>query len=459
MARSRALRSTLARTTAVVATAAVAIGASAGAASTAAHARVDAVRGPEACAPGAIPARIAGIRVCLRAGTRCRRAQDRAYHRYRFHCHTGRLTPFPQQPPSLTRLGLRVAGPEEVVFDWTTDRCDLEDIPDLPARAFRDAAGAVHLFATHYVWREAVGATLADVRHRCDVLHRFHGNDDPAAFDDREWPSATYTEDGVTVHALVHMEYQGHLRPARCNGSYAACWNNAITLMTSLDGGRTWSHATPPAHLVAPYHLPYEPLVGPVGLMSPSNVFRNPRDGFLYAFVYEAHPASVGKVCLMRTRTPGDPASWRGWNGVAFEHVFSNPYVASPGRCAAVATFAIGAMSGSVTWNEELRAFVLVGWENDTPERGGFFVSFSRDLLRWTHRQRFMQAEFPWTFACGDPPVLAYPSLLDPDSASRNFDTTDRRAYVYFTRMNYVNCRMTLDRDLVRVPVELTVDP
>jgi DNA-binding beta-propeller fold protein YncE len=47
--------------------------------------------GVTACAPGSVRARIAGRRQCLRAGQRCRRQYDRQYHRYGFHCHTGRL--------------------------------------------------------------------------------------------------------------------------------------------------------------------------------------------------------------------------------------------------------------------------------------------------------------------------------------------------------------------------------
>jgi hypothetical protein len=44
-----------------------------------------------ACRPGSVPAVIGGKRRCLRHGQRCRRRLDRQYHRYGFHCHTGRL--------------------------------------------------------------------------------------------------------------------------------------------------------------------------------------------------------------------------------------------------------------------------------------------------------------------------------------------------------------------------------
>lgn len=43
------------------------------------------------CAAGAVRAVINGKQTCLRAGQRCAKRFDRQYHRYGFHCHTGRL--------------------------------------------------------------------------------------------------------------------------------------------------------------------------------------------------------------------------------------------------------------------------------------------------------------------------------------------------------------------------------
>jgi len=48
--------------------------------------------GAATCASGAVPARIAGAHRCLSAGQRCQKRYDRQYHRYGFHCHTGRLS-------------------------------------------------------------------------------------------------------------------------------------------------------------------------------------------------------------------------------------------------------------------------------------------------------------------------------------------------------------------------------
>lgn len=58
----------------------------------------------KACKAGYRHAVIAGTHKCLKAGQLCVRRLDRTYHRYKFHCHAGRLTrvapPKPKPTPS-----------------------------------------------------------------------------------------------------------------------------------------------------------------------------------------------------------------------------------------------------------------------------------------------------------------------------------------------------------------------
>ena len=60
---------------------------------------------------------------------------------------------------------MTITGEPEIVFDWTTDRCEDLDIPDAVARAFRDADGNVQIVATHYVGRREIGPSLDEVQH------------------------------------------------------------------------------------------------------------------------------------------------------------------------------------------------------------------------------------------------------------------------------------------------------
>ena len=87
---------------------------------------------------------------------------------------------------------------------------------------------------------------------------------------------------------------------------------------------------------------------------------------------------------------------------------------------------------------------------------GGFFYSTSDDLIHWEPRRLIREAELTFTYECGDPNPVAYPSLLDPDSPSRNFETTGRTPWLYFTRMHYKDCKHTSNRDLVRVRVRFS---
>jgi hypothetical protein len=142
-----------------------------------------------------------------------------------------------------------------------------------------------------------------------------------------------------------------------------------------------------------------------------------------------------------------------------------SPYrvdAASPadGVCKPLSATNIGGMHESLTYNTYLGKYVLVGMSSDrVPARGevfGIYYSVSDDLIGWTKRKLVHEVEAPWSFKCGDRNPILYPSLLDPASDSRNFETTGRRPYLYFTRFHYSNCTQTPNRDLVRVQVEFS---
>ena len=108
---------------------------------------------------------------------------------------------------------VRIVGAEETVFSWAKESCEEEDIPDLPARAFRDARDRVHLISAHHINRQFVGPTLDRVSHDCNVTMPSGNRSQPSLFDDREWLAAPYTRDGRTVYSLVHNEYRGNEHP------------------------------------------------------------------------------------------------------------------------------------------------------------------------------------------------------------------------------------------------------
>jgi hypothetical protein len=370
-------------------------------------------------------------------------------------------------PTSLPPVSL--LGPEETVYSWARERCDNDDSPDLPARAFRTARGQVELIASHFVNRRFVGSSLNRMTHRCGVIMRSDNDPDPGTFNDREWLAAPYTPDGRTVFALVHNEFQGHQHPGRCpSGEYLKCWYNAVTLAVSTDGGASFRDARPPPeHLVAALPYKYIPDGGSRGIFSPSNIIRSNEDGYYYVLVRAAETSrGLYGTCLMRTRRLNDPRSWRAWGGSDFDVAFVNPYhpltgPASRHRCDPISNSEIDVMHQSLTYNTFLEKYLLVGVSGDRlpGRRGsvwGVYYSVSDDLINWSRRKLIREVELPWTYECGDPNPILYPSILDPASQSRNFETSGRRPYMYFTRFHYVNCVQGPNRDLVRVRVEFS---
>ncbi|HEX2180558.1 MAG TPA: hypothetical protein VHL54_13785 [Actinomycetota bacterium] len=354
-------------------------------------------------------------------------------------------------------------GEEVTVFDYSTDACGRLDLPDTPARAFRDAGGTVNLLASHHVTRRATGPNLDSLTRDCTVVMESHADPRPERFDDREWIASLYTPDGRRVAALVHNEYQGHRHAGRCpSESYRRCWYNSITLAVSEDGGRSFAHAEPPDHLVAALPERYVPDIGPQGVFSASNIVPGRGDGWFYAMFHLQSDDHGTGTCVMRTRDPFDAGSWRAWDGEGFSVDFADPYREEPEGefCRPVSRDRIGTMRHSLTYNTYLDRYLLVGpnqgWDAAREEQvSGIYLSTSKDLVSWSPRTLIMEAELPWTFECGDDAPVNYPSLLDPESPARNFDVTGRTGYLYFTRLNYRDCRQTLDRDLIRVPVTL----
>src|SRR5690606_10079715 len=88
---------------------------------------------------------------------------------------------------------------------WTrADACDGDDIPDAPARAFRDAVGGIVMFGMHHVNRALRGPDFDSLRLDCAVILASGHRGDPALYDDYSWIAATWTEDGRHATALVH---------------------------------------------------------------------------------------------------------------------------------------------------------------------------------------------------------------------------------------------------------------
>lgn len=355
---------------------------------------------------------------------------------------------------------VEIVGEAEAVWLHHRDTCGADDIPDAPARAFRDAAGTVHLIASNQVNRAMIGPSLDEARPDCRVLYRGGHRDQPDRFDDRAWLTAFHTDDGTTVHALVHNEYQGHRRPDLCpSRKYMSCWYNSVTGAVSHDRGYSFTRAEPPRHLVAAIPYRFDGQRGQhVGYFNPSNIVT--RDGYQYTLVFATRVgAQQPGPCLIRTDSPDDPGSWRAWDGSGFSVAFANPYRpevddGATHVCTPVGRGALNAPVSSVVLHEPSGLYVAT-----MAQSGGVFVSTSPDLIAWSKPRLLWAAVIAGRQSCGDGMVVNYPSLLDPSSRSRDFATTDGAAYLYFTRFHLEKCGLGMDRDLMRLPVRIDMAP
>jgi hypothetical protein len=358
---------------------------------------------------------------------------------------------------------LRITDVEEIVFDWSEDNCEPDHIPDLAARAIRDASGKVQIILSHYVNYRMIGQDFDSLETDCKPIMRSDFNANPAFYNDAQWIAAPYTEDGKTFYALIHNEYRGHTHAGICpSGDYFDCLDTSITLAVSTDAGASYQDiSNPPSHLVATLPYQMEPGAGPFGYRTPSNIIKG-KDDFYYSFNNVSdYETQKQWVCLMRTDDLAQPGSWRYWNGKDFNGVFTNPYQSNPGeisqqKCAPLDLDNIGAsLSDSITFNTFLDRYVLVGISADhldNREVWGFYYAFSNDLINWSPRKLLMEISLPWTVdSSGSDQSHLYPTLIDHSSESLSFETTGKSAYLYFTRMN--QGQASLDRDLIRVPV------
>lgn len=354
---------------------------------------------------------------------------------------------------------LRIAGTEQTVFDWAHDRCATWDIPDAPARAWRDARGKVHLLAGSEATRAAAGTDLDHLTRDCRVLHRGAGIDDPAQWNDRTWIAAIHTADGKTLTALGHMEYHGYLRPETCPSQrYSSCWFNAVIELGSTDGGRTFTRRGGGADLVAALPRPYAGEAGRrMGYFNPSNIVEY--QGQLHAFVFaEAAGPQQRGPCLIRRPVDGGAGDWRAWDGTDFATRFVDPHAepgARPDDHACQPVPGLRSTVSSVVRHASSGLFLAVTPMTSADGATGIFWSSSADLRVWSVPQLLYEVPLLWRRDCADGAAYAYPSLIDPDSPSPSFDTADDRFWLYLTRMPLDDaCAVTPERDLVRVPVE-----
>ena len=289
---------------------------------------------------------------------------------------------------------LEISGEPEVVFDWTTDSCEEENIVDIAPRAFRDSDGNVQLIIGHYYNYRMIGPDLNSVEPDCTQLMRSAFDPDPSQFNEAGWIAAPYTEDGSTIYAVVLNEYRGdvhrELDPTQCpSNDRLICLDTSLTLAVSTDGGGSYQHiAAPPNHLISTEPSVYDDEDGPTGTRQPSNIIKGD-DGYYYMYTSILDAPKPGAewgldwICLMRTDDLADPTSWRYWDGEGFSGQFINPYLENVNQspdCAMIDFDALGSGANeTITWNTVLERYVIIGFASNPTSAApawGYYYSF-----------------------------------------------------------------------------------
>ena len=366
-------------------------------------------------------------------------------------------------------------GDKEVVFDWTTDRCEdldhpeLLDIPDAPAKVVRAEDGELVLFSGN-AWVSR-GPGFNALQRVCDppAFVTVFG-DAPESYENQEWPWSPYRE-GAAWHMLIHNEFHDAVAPTCDVGNPFAgnpCWYNSITYAVSTDNASTFTKPSPPAHAVAPAPNVWVPPPSPgtsatEGYFTPTNIVRGCDDFYYSLFMAIPVQSGPGGVCAIRTQTLNEPASWRAWDGTGFDLPMESPYIT--GTPTTACTFvrhdsgpAVAPGNDSLTYNTFLERYMLV-FMAETIHGCGVYGVTSSDLLHWGDMQLLIRAHFghcsldPNTPGNLEPVAIQYPSIIDHADPTTNFERPGRTQYLYYTRHNG-----GLDRDLVRVPLTFTVD-
>jgi hypothetical protein len=339
-------------------------------------------------------------------------------------------------------------------FRWETTPCNGHLIPDTPARAFRRSDNSIVVVASSDQNWILIGQTFESLRPQCTPVLS-----SSEALLGLLWIEATFTQDGKHVDGLATRALPDS-RHLGCHSTQGSCWLNDLVAVKSEDGGRSFSVGD----VVASVRTSYKPdQNGRIGFFTTTNIAFH--DGGYYAlFSYtmaarDGHAGSSGN-CLVHTDDVGDPSSWRAWDGHGFNRTLRN-VDAQILPCDPVSPTILSHEARSLTYVTAKNDWIVVFSDRiklagDMAGLPGFYMASSSDLVHWSGVARLMvghQQREPG--GCND--FVRYPSLIDPNSHSRNFDTIDTpEADVFFTYNHLKNCVGTYNRDLDYISVPLS---
>jgi hypothetical protein len=327
-------------------------------------------------------------------------------------------------------------------------------VPDIPARCFVGGTGEeVHMIVGSTSYFPMSGPSPLNQTRSCKCSFNKTADGNPADFAADEYPDSPIAFPNGTVVSLVHTEFPGNKfnesggpNEPYCTGpGYPHCWTVSIGLVVSLDWGQTFEHVLPPPHhLVAavPYKYQQDQLAS--GWGDPSNILLHPSDGYYYAAIWNRNQVGLQApgICMMRTNSLLDPASWRGWDGAGYTVSFADPYTLPPGSEAQHICTVTNLPAGSVKdgcaahglfWSEYLSKFVVT-LGCDQARTPVFKFATSDDLIHWSTASELLTMKQAKNITDLVHNGMNYPTFIDPTMADRdrNFGVIGKDPYLFW---------------------------
>ena len=305
-------------------------------------------------------------------------------------------------------------------------KCGVNDVPDIPARAFLDTTGVAHMIVGSTSFHVMTGPTVFNQTRSCASAWNSTQDPDESRYAAAQWLDSPHVFPNGTVVALVHNEYPDNSTwraQKNCTRGYPYCWQASVGLAVSSDWGLSWRLAAPPpGHLVAavPYKVNSTQLAS--GWGDPSNIFRSPADGLYYMAVLNRNAVGLqaAGICFARTADLTDPRSWRAHaSDGSFSVAWASPFDVAPGGEAAhVCAVAAGlppCMPSGVVWSTYLGLFVIT--MDCLNNQGGLFMSTSPDLQAWSAPVEFYARKDLPADVARNVTSMTYPTFIDPAAA------------------------------------------
>ena len=341
--------------------------------------------------------------------------------------------------------------------------CGPTDIPDGPAHASRADDGSIVMMASsaeNYPFR---GRSILHLSKQCRPLYVSRHLQNPALFDDRSWVLSPFSLDGRYFIGLVHDEFHGEKYRAGCPNHLAHCWYNAVTAVVSTDGSRSFHRLAENRLGVALPRYRFDQSLGSqVGYFGPTNIVKSGDDYAFMAYAGRSHDQVPGN-CLLESKTPLDPSSWRAFDGQRFSlDLTRDPYASattptSP-PCRTIAPEHLRWPVADLVFHRPSGTFIALMVGSDPVLGSGVFYATSTDLIAWKGPWQLIKASTPSAFHCGDPSPVLYPSLIDPSSTDRNFSIVGDHPLLFATSDPIAGCRPVFLRGtLIRRNVDIRV--